>query len=48
MDCPFKNYDCVQNCESCTGKCNEDELSIDCGEEPDKVWRDFIGIESED
>ena len=43
--CPFKNYDCIQNCESCTGKCNEDELAIDCGEELDKVWRDFIGIE---
>lgn len=46
--CPFKNYDCTQNCGLCTEKCSGDELSIDCGKEPDKTWRDFIGIESED
>lgn len=42
--CPFKNYDCVCNCKVSSCKCNKDELIIDCEEDLDKIWRDFIGI----
>lgn len=44
--CPYKNYDCIENCESCTENCNGDELSIDCGKAIDEVWKGFIGIET--
>ena len=45
--CPYKNYDFVENCKTCTENCNGNELSIDCGKDFEKVWEEFIGIETD-
>jgi hypothetical protein len=39
--CPFKKYDCIENCEHDTGKCAS-RISIDCGREKELVWKEFI------
>jgi hypothetical protein len=42
-DCPFKNYDCVEICNSSTKKgCEESSISITCDIEVEKVWQKFI------
>lgn len=45
--CPFKNYDCIGHCKVNNIAC-ADGLNVDCNREPVDIWREFIGIESEE
>ena len=41
--CPFKNYMAEPYCKRSIEKC-ETGLMIDCGEEPEFAWKEFIRI----
>ena len=41
--CPFKNYMSEPFCEAYKREC-ENGLMIDCGAEPEYVWKEFIRI----
>lgn len=41
--CPYKNYDCIKNCESSEEKC-KDGLLITCDSEQDSIWKKFMLI----
>lgn len=41
--CPFKDYDCVESCESSTEKCKEG-LLVTCDIEIESIWKKFMLI----
>ena len=44
--CPFKNYMAEPYCKRSIEKCGTG-LMIDCGEEPEFVWKEFIGVNND-